>query len=858
MPTEHRVILLKAPGGFGKTTLLAECCRTLARRGVPTAWLSLDDDDDPPTLAAYLELAFEAAGFSVGRGTAPDRPPDHPLRRLGVLLRAVESQGAPCVLALDELERLRDPESVALINFLVLRGPATLHLAFACRELPAGLNIASPVLEGRAEILTAEELRFDRAEIARYFDLRLSRRELAALAADSHGWPIALGIHRNQGQRGMRGEALVVREVIENWVESRLLEGVDGDEREFLLDLALFERVDASLLDEVFERSDAASRVEGMSWLFGLLEPCSGRGAKVWSLHPLVADLCAKLLRRDDPDRYRALHHRIALALARREETVAAMRHAAEADDQALVGRILVDGGGARLWLRDGLVGLREADRFVLEETVSGMPRVALARCVVLAIAGRLADARRLFAAVTRAHPAAVRMSDGLSDLQIDYSLVCGVIAIFGCVPLSSDMSMGVASDFARLADLAGADSLVRASFEFGASVIHHMKGELAPSLDYCSRAQQRVRGRSRYLSMLVDLQMGQIAMAQGRVQDAAEWYRRGRQVARESFPDDPHHAVFCQVLIRELNLERNRIVEGEPAPGVPPELCESGTPLVSYAAAATVEAELALQTGGVDAALAAIDEMWEYARRTELPALARFLCASYASALADAGRFDEAGCTWRSGALPETAEGCLDLGGQSWREMEALSCARVRMLSAEGALGEARNLLHGLLETASARSLRRTLMRGLSLAVVLEDLAGRRDAQHDHLASFVRLFAETDYAWSLVREREVAAPALRDFLDTNPQPREREPAQTLLAAASRRGTEVIPRLTSREEEVLSRLERQRDKEIAAELGISADGVRYHIRKLFVKLDARDRGGAVRKARHLGILPVAR
>ncbi len=186
---------------------------------------------------------------------------------------------------------------------------------------------------------------------------------------------------------------------------------------------------------------------------------------------------------------------------------------------------------------------------------------------------------------------------------------------------------------------------------------------------------------------------------------------------------------------------------------------------------------------------------------------------------------------------------------------MEALSLARVRMLSAEGALGDARRLLHGLLETTSARGLRRTLMRGLSLAVVFEDRAGRRDAAHDHLAGFVRQFAETDYAWSLVREREVAAPALQAFLDTNPQARDREAAQTLLAAASRRGTEVIPRLTSREEEVLERLEHRRDKEIAAELGISADGVRYHIRKLFVKLDARDRGAAVRRARELGMLP---
>ena len=177
------------------------------------------------------------------------------------------------MLALDEVEHLRTPDSVALVNFLVQRGAPGLHLAITCREVPAGLNVAAPVLEGRAEILTADELRFSSAEIAQYFDLKLSRRELAALASDSADWPVALRIYRNEGGAEGRGEARVVKDVIENWVESRLLQGVEREERDFLLDLGLFGRIDAALLDEVFERTDSAARVEGMSWLVGLLDP---------------------------------------------------------------------------------------------------------------------------------------------------------------------------------------------------------------------------------------------------------------------------------------------------------------------------------------------------------------------------------------------------------------------------------------------------------------------------------------------------------------------------------------------------------------------------------------------------------
>ncbi|MYE81539.1 MAG: hypothetical protein F4X36_06770, partial [Gammaproteobacteria bacterium] len=46
LPTQRRLSVLRAPGGFGKTTVLAESCRRLVADGVPTAWISLDEQDD--------------------------------------------------------------------------------------------------------------------------------------------------------------------------------------------------------------------------------------------------------------------------------------------------------------------------------------------------------------------------------------------------------------------------------------------------------------------------------------------------------------------------------------------------------------------------------------------------------------------------------------------------------------------------------------------------------------------------------------------------------------------------------------------------------------------------------------------
>ena len=96
-----------------------------------------------------------------------------------------------------------------------------------------------------------------------------------------------------------------------------------------------------------------------------------------------------------------------------------------------------------------------------------------------------------------------------------------------------------------------------------------------------------------------------------------------------------------------------------------------------AYAAAAGSAIDLMLLKEGVDSALAATDEMLEYVLGAGLPALIRHLSALRASLLATAGRVGYAEQDWRLRGLPEDGRGCLDLTGQSWREMEALSSVR-------------------------------------------------------------------------------------------------------------------------------------------------------------------------------------
>ena len=94
----------------------------------------------------------------------------------------------------------------------------------------------------------------------------------------------------------------------------------------------------------------------------------------------------------------------------------------------------------------------------------------------------------------------------------------------------------------------------------------------------------------------------------------------------------------------------------------------------------------------------------------------------------------------------------------------------------------------------------------------------------------------------------------LTKFLDLHPDSPHQETARSLLAAMRCVDEVRELALSEREREVLRLLDNRRDKQIAAALGLTAHGVRHHLRKLFAKLGVAKRAEAVRRARELGLI----
>ncbi len=191
------------------------------------------------------------------------------------------------------------------------------------------------------------------------------------------------------------------------------------------------------------------------------------------------------------------------------------------------------------------------------------------------------------------------------------------------------------------------------------------------------------------------------------------------------------------------------------------------------------------------------------------------------------------------------------------------LTAAKVRLFqdtptSRQAAAG----LLGRLLESAEAAHNTRLLIEVLAVEALLHDVQGDQDAALATLeraimlaqtSGFIRLFADLGSRMGslLIRlsDRSAAPDFVRQILAVIAQ------ARPVVTSTNQDG--LIERLTERELEVLSLLERRlSDKEIAQLLTISLGTVKRHTHSIFEKLYAGNRREAVAKATAIGILPL--
>lgn len=147
------VVLVSAPAGFGKTTLVAEWLAADDEKRTPAAWLSLDRrDSDPAVFWSYVIASVRKVAPDVG-ADALDTLQSTPTALETVvtsLLNDVEALTEDVVLVLDDYHLVESLDVQESMRFLIEHLPEQLHLVVASRADPpwplAGLRARGELL----------------------------------------------------------------------------------------------------------------------------------------------------------------------------------------------------------------------------------------------------------------------------------------------------------------------------------------------------------------------------------------------------------------------------------------------------------------------------------------------------------------------------------------------------------------------------------------------------------------------------------------------------------------------------------------------------------------------------------------
>jgi LuxR family transcriptional regulator, maltose regulon positive regulatory protein len=256
------LVLITAPAGFGKTTLVASY---IVNCGLPIAWLSLDKDDNQvERFLSYLVAALQETDNTIGSGAAQlltaarEASPEAVLTSLINDLDAVTGE---MVLVLDDYQFIINQAVHEQVAFLLEHCPNTFHLVIASRSDPPLPLIR---LRGRGQMveLRAGDLRFTELEAAQFLNdvmgLRLNAGLVALLEERMEGWITGLQMaalsmqHREDVPGFIKGFSGTNRYILDYLLEE-VMASQTPEIQQFLLCTSILERLTAPLCEAVLE-----------------------------------------------------------------------------------------------------------------------------------------------------------------------------------------------------------------------------------------------------------------------------------------------------------------------------------------------------------------------------------------------------------------------------------------------------------------------------------------------------------------------------------------------------------------------------------------------------------------------------
>jgi LuxR family maltose regulon positive regulatory protein len=874
------LMLVSAPAGFGKTTLLADWLAASAgERSV--AWVSLDAADTQPqsfwayVIAALRTIAPGVGGDALALLQAPQPAPTTTI--LTTLLNDLRDIDRDVVLVLDDYHLIDSPEVHEGVTFLLDHMPRRLHLVLAGRADPA-LPLARLRARGELVEIRAADLRFTLEEAVAYLNgamgLQLTPADVAVLEGRTEGWIAALQL----AALSMQGRDDVVafiagfagddRYLVDYLVEEVLARQTDRVQR-FLLQTSVLDRLSGPLCDAVTDQDGGKAMLEALDRGNLFLVPLDDR-RRWYRYHHLFADVLRARLLDEQRDLVPELHRRASDWYEQHGDRGVAVDHALAAGDFGRAADLIELAAPAtqrdrqEATLRRWLEALPDADLRVRPVLSNDFAATRLVRGELEGVEPRLADAERWLHAVSgdgqqpAAEPPGMVVVDEARFRALPASVAthrAGQALLLGDRP-------GCVAHARRALDLAGADDhLERAAAAALIGLASWGDGDLeAAHAGYADSwvSMERAGHLADVLGLAITL--ADIEIVQGRLGEAMRTYEQALRLAAQQDGPVLRGTADMHVGRAALHLERGDLLAATELLERSRQLGEHlGLPQNPYRAR-VVMARLRETEGDPDGAVELLDDA-ERVYSGDYSPNVRPVPAMRARVWVRQGRLADAFGWVRAQGL------AVDDELTYLREYEHLTLARALLARYRGersgdAGQQALELLARLLAAAEDGGRTGSVIEVLVLQALAHGARGDTAAALRPLGRALALAEPEGY--------------VRMFLDEGP------PMTALLAAAGQRGTApayvralltgagarpagptraagLVEPLSDRELDVLRLLASDLGgPDIARTLVLSLNTVRTHTKNIYAKLGVNDRRAAVRRATELDLLRTRR
>lgn len=386
---DNRLIIVAAPAGYGKTSLLVDFAHSTQW---PFCWYALDTlDQDPQRFIAHfisaLQLRFPAFGKSCMAALESMSQDQLDLDVLVSLIvnDAYENITEHFILVLDDFHLVENSrEVVYFVNRFIQDVDENCHLVLASRTLLTLPDLTLMVARSQVGGLSFDELAFQPEEIQglleQNYHLSISDEEAQELARESEGWVTGLLLSTQLMGKAVANRIRVARVSgvgLYEYLAQQVLEQQSPELQEFMLRSALIDEFDLELCKSVLGEAlniqpDWRALMDAVMRLNLFVLPVGDDGQFI-RYHHLLQDFLRDRIKRERPEEAALIQRRMAEVYAEREDWERAYQYYQAVGDTEAVVR-LIEKAGASMYTNGQLITLSNWLESFPEELLSKYP----------------------------------------------------------------------------------------------------------------------------------------------------------------------------------------------------------------------------------------------------------------------------------------------------------------------------------------------------------------------------------------------------------------------------------------------------------------------------------------------------